>query len=65
MSQTQLAIASKVSLRTIQHFENGQRQPTAANLEALRRALENAGVSFIPANGGGAGVRLAKSPAQA
>ena len=28
--------------------------------EAVQRALEKAGVEFIPENGGGAGVRLAK-----
>jgi len=32
----------------------------AATIRALTAALENAGVQFIPENGGGAGVRLAK-----
>ena len=31
---------------------------TRANADAIRRALENAGIEFIPENGGGAGVRL-------
>jgi hypothetical protein len=35
---------------------------TAANDLAIRRALESAGVEFIDENGGGPGVRLAKSP---
>jgi hypothetical protein len=30
------------------------------NVEAVRRALESAGVEFIAKNGGGAGVRLRK-----
>jgi hypothetical protein len=30
------------------------------NLAAIRRVLEEAGVQFIPENGGGAGVRMAK-----
>jgi hypothetical protein len=30
------------------------------NLEAMRRVIEAAGVQFIPENGGGAGVRLAR-----
>ncbi|MFC3636021.1 hypothetical protein ACFONL_01265 [Camelimonas fluminis] len=30
---------------------------TAANLDAIQRALEAAGIQFIPQNGGGAGVR--------
>jgi hypothetical protein len=29
-----------------------------ANADALQRALEAAGVEFIPENGGGAGVRM-------
>jgi len=33
---------------------------TTANNEALRRALESAGVEFIDENGGGPGVRLRK-----
>jgi hypothetical protein len=33
----------------------------AANLEALKRAFEAAGVVLIPENGGGEGVRL-RSP---
>jgi hypothetical protein len=33
---------------------------TAANDQALRRALEAAGVEFIDENGGGPGVRLRK-----
>ncbi|MGY2995834.1 hypothetical protein ACVWWD_004641 [Mesorhizobium sp. URHB0026] len=30
-------------------------------VEAIRAALESAGVEFIPENGGGAGVRLRKT----
>jgi hypothetical protein len=33
---------------------------TRPNLDAIVRALEAAGVEFIPENGGGAGVRLRK-----
>jgi hypothetical protein len=33
---------------------------TAANDQAVRRALESAGVEFIDENGGGPGVRLRK-----
>lgn len=32
---------------------------------AIKRALESAGVEFIPENGSGAGVRLRKSPVPA
>jgi hypothetical protein len=34
---------------------------TATNNNALVAALENAGLEFIPENGGGAGIRLRKS----
>jgi DNA-binding transcriptional regulator YiaG len=62
MSQTALASASGVSLRTLQHFELGQRQPIPATLAVVRAALEAAGIEFISENGGGAGVRLRKPP---
>ena len=60
MRQDDLAAASRVSKRTIANFEQEERQANGATLEALRRALEAAGVEFIPENGGGAGVRLKK-----
>lgn len=60
MRQDELAALSRISKRTITHFENDERQAVPATLEAIRRALEAAGVEFIPENGGGAGVRLIK-----
>lgn len=62
LSQQGLAAASGVSLRTISHFEKGERTPIPANMRALRSALEAAGVVFIDANGGGPGVRLRRGP---
>lgn len=44
----------------IRHFERGHQAPSPETLAALKKALEKAGVEFIPENGGGAGVRLAK-----
>ena len=38
--------------------QKGRRVPTINNLAAIKRALEAAGVIFIPKNGGGPGVRL-------
>jgi len=61
ITQDDLATLSRVSRRTIAHFEQEERQPVASTLEALKRALEAAGVTFIPKNGGGAGVRLSRS----
>jgi transcriptional regulator with XRE-family HTH domain len=59
-SREQLAEASRVALRTIVDFERGARSPRDVTVEALRRALEAAGVIFVEENGGGAGVRLRK-----
>jgi len=55
--QRDLAEASKVSLPSIKRLLGAQ----ARTIEALRAALEAAGVVFIAENGGGPGVRLKKS----
>jgi transcriptional regulator with XRE-family HTH domain len=63
-SQNQLADAANIGRATIRRFEAGRRTPIPNNLAAIRRALEDAGVEFIPANGGkGVGVRLREGPA--
>ena len=64
-SQDQLATASGVSLPTIKRLEPGTGlfSTRVDTLEKLTRALEAAGVEFIPENGGGAGVRLRKTEA--
>jgi transcriptional regulator with XRE-family HTH domain len=59
-SQNQLAQAANVGQSTVRNFEAGRSTPVANNLDAIRRALETAGVEFIAENGGGAGVRLRK-----
>jgi transcriptional regulator with XRE-family HTH domain len=55
-----LAEASGVSVSTINSFELERRNPIAANLAAIQRALEQAGVEFIAGNGHGPGVQLRK-----
>jgi hypothetical protein len=59
-SAEDLAVQSRVGVATIRRAEahDGLTAMTAANAEAIRKALEAAGVEFIPENGGGAGVRL-------
>lgn len=60
-SQVDLATAASVSKQTLVDFERGARTPYDRTLAEIRRALEAAGVRFIPQNGGGPGVRL-RSP---
>jgi transcriptional regulator with XRE-family HTH domain len=60
-SQQQLAEAASVGVVTVRHFEGGKAAPRNATLDVLTRALDAAGVDFIPENGGGAGVRLKKN----
>lgn len=55
-----LARASGVTVRTLARLENGHTAPRSATTRGVRAALEVAGIEFIPANGGGPGVRLKK-----
>ena len=50
-TQDQLAEAAGVGVSTVKLFEAGKRQPMRQNLEAMRRALEGAGVQFIGETG--------------
>ena len=54
-----LAREAGVSTQTVVRLERGEalKQPT---LDRIRDTFENAGVKFIPENGGGVGVRLAR-----
>ncbi len=59
--QAVLAEKAGVSIETIKRLErlDGPLRATrVATLDVIQRALEAAGVEFIPENGGGAGVRL-------
>ncbi len=60
-NQDDLASAAKVSIVTVRNFELEKSTPQRASSELIRRALEAAGVEFIPENGGGPGVRLRKA----
>lgn len=58
--QKDLAEASGVSLPSVKRLEQkpGPLAAQGRTISDLRRALEQAGVQFIPENGGGAGVRM-------
>lgn len=62
MDQKSLAELSSVSIATIKRLEPmvGPIRANKVTIEALRHALETAGIEFIAENGGGVGVRLAR-----
>lgn len=59
----QLAEAAKVSPDTVARLERGE-ELRERTVDAIRAALEAAGITFIAENGGGAGVRLRKGTAE-
>ena len=56
----ELADAASVGVATLRRAENDDSniEITPANTNAIRTALEEYGIEFIPENGGGSGVRL-------
>lgn len=61
-TQDDLAREAKVSVVTVRNFENEKSTPQRATVDVMSRCIEAAGVHFIPANGGGPGVRLRSNP---
>ncbi len=55
-----LARIAGVSPDTVARFERGE-QLKGTTVAALRNTFEAAGIEFIPENGGGPGVRLARN----
>jgi transcriptional regulator with XRE-family HTH domain len=60
LTQPALASAARIGLSTVVDFEKSRRPVSKESVQAIREALERAGVEFIDENGGGAGVRLRK-----
>lgn len=62
ISAAELAKLAKVGVATVRRAENEDdgTVTSAVVMQALRAALESAGVEFIAENGGGPGVRLRK-----
>jgi predicted transcriptional regulator len=63
-SREDLASHAETTSRTIARIEDSDTVPRGSTVDAIRAALEKAGVEFIPENGGGPGVRLAKRKAK-
>jgi hypothetical protein len=63
MAQPDLAAKSRVSTPTLRRMEasDGAATGLTNNVNAVRSALEDAGVIFIDENGDGPGVRLRKN----
>lgn len=62
----EVAELAKVTPNTVSRIEQDDQGPRGAQpvtIEAIRRVYEAAGIQFIPENGAGAGVRLAKRTA--
>jgi transcriptional regulator with XRE-family HTH domain len=61
LSQADVAKAAGISIPTLKRAEAGGSIKVAdETIAEIAKALEKAGVEFIPENGGGAGVRLSK-----
>ncbi|MGA2312461.1 MAG: helix-turn-helix transcriptional regulator [Xanthobacteraceae bacterium] len=60
ITQSQLAHAANLGLSTVVDFEKERRQVSPGAVEAIRTALERAGIEFINENGGGEGLRRRK-----
>lgn len=59
-SQEDLATRAQVSLSTVRDFEKRRRVPIKNNLEAIERALANAGIGLLFGEGGeAAGINAA------
>jgi DNA-binding transcriptional regulator YiaG len=60
ISQIKLAQLANLGVSTVVDFEKSRRRVSDAALEAMRAALQSAGVIFVSENGEGPGVRLKK-----
>jgi DNA-binding transcriptional regulator YiaG len=64
ISQIKLAQLANLGVSTVVDFEKSRRRVSDAALEAMRAALQSAGVIFVSENGGGPGARLKKRTKQ-
>jgi ribosome-binding protein aMBF1 (putative translation factor) len=65
-SQDDLAKRARVSLSTVRDFEKGRHTPIGATLDAMRRAVETAGVRLVfAADGSPEGIAISRGKADA
>ena len=59
-SAEDLASHTRLGVATVRRAEaqDGALTATPANVQAIQKAFEKAGLEFIPENGGGAGIRF-------
>jgi DNA-binding transcriptional regulator YiaG len=60
MSQAKLAKRASIGLRTLKHFEAGERMPYERTVDALVAYLEKRGVEFLMKGEIGVGIRVVK-----
>jgi len=60
VTQPRLASMAGLGLSTVVDFERSRRLVSKEAVQAICKALQEAGVEFIDENGGGPGVRLRK-----
>lgn len=65
ITREKLSLRSGVDVTVIHHFEHMLDKPDKKSIEALQAALEELGAVFIDENGGGVGVRLKFTGAEA
>lgn len=65
VTRSKLALRSGVDEAVIQHFEHRIDNPDEESIHALQATLEELGAVFIAENGGGIGVRLKFTGAEA
>ena len=56
-TQDELARRANVSLSTVRDFEKGRRTPIGNNIDAMRRAIESAGIRLEFNEDRGSGIR--------
>src|SRR5665647_2621695 len=60
LSQARLAERTKIALRTIKHFEAGERLPYRRTVDALVAYLQKRGVEFLMDGDVGVGIKVVK-----